>query len=365
METRVADSVVENFLSNFMDEDFFRMVMDNNPDRVFVKRRDGIIIYANQAFLEMYAPEKRDRIIGTTTIEDFSEDQVRLFQEEDRRAFDLGKTTIVEELADYTGRNFTFLSTKTCFRGRNGESLMLGVCDDITALARRERELVEANSALQNFAALAAHDLRSPLGTYASLIDLIKLDKQTTLGEKSLEYLNLMNQSVRQLASHISGLLSTYKASHEQKINGTFVDLNILLEEVKFNLSDLIKSTGTKIFSNRLPTLQVDENLFRQLLHNLIENSIKYRSSEKPRITFKHDYRDGAECFTIEDNGIGISPDESEKVFQIYHQGHKNKAGGIGLGLSLCRKIAELHHGEMWIDHEYKNGCRLCFTIKT
>jgi PAS domain S-box-containing protein len=350
-------------LSNLFGEEFFHLVMDNNPDRVFVKNEQGIIVYANRAFLEMYAPEERPNVIGSTSIENFSAEQIKIFQAEDNKAFAEGTTQLVEELTDYTGRLFIFLSTKTSFRAKDGRLLMLGVCDDITELAKRERELVEANNALQNFAALAAHDLRSPLGTYASLIELIKLDKENTLSTQTREYLEMMGHSTRQLSAHISGLLGTYKAGQNQKIDEKPVDLNILLGEVKFNLSAMITAAGAKIRSNRLPVLNVDENLFRHMLHNLIENAIKYRSASSPIIILKHEHRDDCEYFTIEDNGIGISPEQEEKVFRLFEQSGNRKLSGAGLGLSLCLKIAELHQGKMWIDHEYKNGCRICFTI--
>lgn len=352
-------------MTGFFGEDFFQLVMDHNPDRVFVKDKDGLIVYANRAFLEMYAPEQRDTLIGTLGIDHFTPEQRRVFREEDRKAFAIGNSEIVEILTDWSGRTFTFLTNKTCFTAPDGRRLMLGVCDDITSLADRERELVETNNALENFAALAAHDLRSPLSTFASLIEMIKLDKNNVLSPKTQEYLDMMGQSTHQFLSHISGLLGTYKAAHDRKINQTSVDLNILLEEVKFNLSASINATKTKIFANRLPVLTVDENLFRHMLHNLIENAIKYRSEESPLIILKHEHKDGFELFCIEDNGIGISKDQEEKVFQIYEQSGDKKSAGVGLGLALCHRIAELHHGEMWIDHSYENGCRICFTIKS
>lgn len=351
-------------LGSLFSEDFFHLVMDNNPDRVFVKSEDGVIVYANRAFLEMYPPGQRDQIIGSTAIENFSDEQTRVFQEEDRKAFELGTSTIIEKLTDWRGVTFTFLTTKTCFNAPDGRRLMLGVCDDITDLARRERELVETNNALENFAALAAHDLRSPLSTYASLIEMIHLDKENTLSDKTREYLDMMGRSARQLLAHISGLLGTYKASHDQKINETPVDLNILLEEVKFNLSALITRNKARIFSNRLPVMAVDENLFRHMLHNLIENAIKYQSHDNPVIILKHARRNDGDYFTIEDNGIGISPEQEEQVFRIYEQSGDRKSAGVGLGLSMCRKIVELHQGQMWIDHAYQNGCRICFTVK-
>lgn len=351
-------------LTSVFDEDFFHLVMDHNPNWVFVKNERSEYLYANKALLNVLPPHKRHNLIGKTFVEDFTPEQAEVYLAEDQKAFALGSTEIIEEITDYTGKTTTLLTRKSCFTGKNGQRLMLGICTDITQHAQRQRDLVQANEKLQNFAAVAAHDLRSPLCTYVSLIELIKMDTGNFLSEKSKNYLDMMHQSATHLTDHIVGLLSASKAVHGNKVNRTPVDLNILLEQVKFNLDAMINTTGAKILSNHLPTLNVDENLFRHMLLNLIENSIKYRSDRKPIIIIKHDFSTMGHTFTIEDNGIGIDPAQENKVFQLYEQGDGSTQSGVGLGLSLCRRTAQLHNGKMWIDHTYTRGCRICFTIQ-
>ena len=87
------------------------------------------------------------------------------------------------------------------------------------------------------------------------------------------------------------------------------------------------------------------------------------RSQDAPVIIFKHAFENDAHLFTLEDNGIGISPENEAKVFQIYEQVDGSHAGGVGLGLSLCRNIVELHGGRIWVDQSFKPGCRICVSI--
>lgn len=355
----------QQVLSHLFTEDFFHLVMDHNPNWVFVKNEKSEFLYANKAFLQHLPPHKRDKLVGSTLIEDFnSASQAAIYLEEDRKAFQLGNTELIEEITDYLGKTTTILTRKTCFRAANGEKLMLGICTDITEHATRQRELVQTNTMLQNFAAVAAHDLRSPLCTYSSLLDLIKNDKESFLSDKAREYIDMMHDSAVRLTHHITGLLGTYRASHFNQLNRTEVDLNVVLEQVRFNLDTLIRDTGASVLSNKLPILNVDESLFRHMLHNLIENALKYYSPERPPIVIiKHAVmNDGMHQFTVEDNGIGIKPSQESNVFQLYGT-EASDGTGIGLGLSLCRRISQLHGGRMWVDHSYTRGCRICFTI--
>lgn len=352
--------------SRLFDEDFFHIVMDNNPCWVFVKNERSEFVYANKALLSVLPPHKRDNLIGKTFVEDFTPEQAEVYLEEDRRAFERGNSEIIEEITDYTGKTTTLLTRKTCFTAKNGERLMLAISTDITEHAARQRELVQTNNMLENFAAVAAHDLRSPLATYTSLLELILLDQENVLSSKTKQYLDMMHDSALRLTNHITGLLSTYKASYANSVNRSAVDLNILFEQVRFNLDTLINSCEAKVMSNRLPTLDVDENLFRHMLLNLIENSLKYRSPQRrPIVIVKHETRGNTHLFSIEDNGIGIKPSQEQKVFQLYEQIDGSEKSGVGLGLSLCRRIAQLHNGKMWIDHKYTKGCRICFSVQT
>lgn len=342
--------------------DFAPILLQNSKDMIFIKDERFRIIYANNAFLNMYAPEKRGAIIGSTTIEDFSEEEAAVFLREDQKALRYGSAELIEELTDYRGIKRIYQTQKIRFVDKSGRVLMLGICNEISKWAERERALAQSNLALENFAAIAAHDLRSPLGSLLSGIELIRLDKANTLTEASQNILNMMKTSAEGLVEQIGNLLSAYKTDHSGDLEKSPTDVGVLLEEVKFNLSQIITRSEANIRSTTMPTIQADKNLFRQLLHNLVENSIKYRSEEKPIIIVRYEKTKDDHFFTVEDNGIGIRREEREKIFDLYEQTSQG-LGGFGIGLSLCRKIVELHGGKIWIDTFYKQGCKICFTI--
>lgn len=345
------------------DPAFSRLLTDENPDLVFVKDIEGRFVYANRALLELFAPERRDRVIGYTGHEDFAPEAVAIFQEEDRKAFERGRTDIVEEIVDHTGRTRVLMTKKIRFKSASGEPLMFGIATEITELAARERELVQTNAQMENFAALAAHDLRAPLSTFIGCVSFLRQDDDSKFSDTARSLLDMMQRSATSLAAQINGLLGTFRARHERTIESVETDLNLIFGEVQFNLKHALEQSQAALRSNRLPVMNVDPNLFRHMIMNLVENSIKYRSREKPIIVFKHDFRNDTHLFTIEDNGIGISPENEARVFQIYQQANGQAAGGIGLGLALCRNIAELHGGKIWVDQSFKPGCRICVAI--
>ena len=345
------------------DANFKRLLTEENPDLVFVKDEQFRFIYANQALLNLYPPDKRSQVVGHTTVENFEPEAVEVFLAEDRKAFERGRSEIVEEIVDHSGLRRIFMTKKIRFKSEHGEPLLFGIATDITALAARERELIQSNANMENFAALAAHDLRAPLSTFVGCVSFLRQDKNCAFSETGQKLLDMMQRSATNLASQINGLLGTFKARHRQSIELVETDLNLLFAEVQFNLQTALKDAGAVLRSNRLPVMSVDPNLFRHLVMNLVENSIKYRTKAKPVIIFKHNLENDTHLFTVEDNGIGISPDNEARVFQIYEQADGQQAGGVGLGLSLCRNIAELHNGRIWVDQSFKPGCRICIAI--
>src|SRR5690606_28567785 len=116
----------------------------------------------------------------------------------------------------------------------------------------------------------------------------------------------------------------------------------ILFEEVKFNLSTHIQNTRARILSTELPRILVNKSMFRQLLHNLIENSLKYRSAARPIIILRYTAEASTHSFSLEDNGLGIAPEHRVRIFDFAAQAD-NEKDGHGFGLSLCKKIVEMH----------------------
>ncbi len=347
-----------------LDASIFQMIMDNDPNMVFIKDKNSIVLYGNQVFFNTHAPEQRDKLIGFTGIENFPADEAELFLAEDQRAIERGFTEIVEEITDYTGKTHIYLTRKIGFEGPQGEPLLLGIATDITELSEREKNLVQANEQLKKYTALAAHDLRSPLASIVSALECILHDQKSTLSANAKKMLGLAIISAAGLTNSVSSLLSVSRAENVGELEFKPYNLNLLIEEVRFNLSELINRTVAAIYSSRLPTIPIHADLFRQMFQNLIENSIKYRTEEPPQIIIRYEATPEHHCFIFEDNGRGISEEKAKSLFNMFTRGDST-VEGTGIGLALCQRIARLHGGEIAFDTNYDKGCRVKVTVPT
>ena len=145
----------------------------------------------------------------------------------------------------------------------------------------------------------------------------------------------------------------------------TRVNLNRLLNDVLMDMQSVIQSSNAMVSFSELPELNVNELEIRQLFQNLISNAIKFRRDQiKPEIYIRADRQNGKWQFVIKDNGIGIDLKYRQRIFQIFQRLHpKEKYDGYGIGLANCKKIVELHGGEIWVDSEPGKGSSFYFTI--
>jgi signal transduction histidine kinase len=338
-----------------LETDFLRMALNETKSLIFVKDEQFRIIYANDAFLGLYPPENRQNIIGTTTLEEFPESEVEGFLKEDRRALQGEETEIIEQVTDYAGNTRTYLTRKLGFTDKDGAPLMLGICYDVAKMVEQEKLLAEQNIALEKFTTIAAHDLRSPLNTLISYMDIIKQDKETTLSQTSLDNLNDMRKSALLMMNQIISLVDLFK---DKKSTEKKCALNEIMAEVRYNLSDLIKTENAKILTGEMPIVLGQPDLFRQLFQNLVENSLKHKSDKLPLITIKSIENTDDFIFEIEDNGHGISTQNDP--FILHDQNTAPQRTGIGL--TLCKRIVQSFGGKIWVDHSYNEGCKICFS---
>jgi len=340
------------------DAGFLSMILNENNNMVFVKDNEYRIIFANKAYLDLYHPDDRDKVIGSTTFENFPPEEFEGFVKEDRQALDGGTTEIIENVTDYKGVEHTFITKKKGFKSKDGQPLMLGIATNVDRMAEQERKLVEQNTFLDKFLSIAAHDLRSPLNTLVSCIDIIGLDKQTNMSEDSQGIFTSMRQCIITLMGQVATLVDMNNESNMFSKNET--DLNSAFSEILFNLSSLVDRNDIKILSNVLPTMNIDKTHFIQIVQNLIENSIKYRTNKSLYITVKAFEESDRYRFEIEDNGKGINPDSN--IFQLFAQ--QNPAyQGEGIGLTICKRLLNIYNSPIWVDTTYQDGARICFTL--
>ncbi|MBO9571105.1 MAG: HAMP domain-containing protein, partial [Chitinophagaceae bacterium] len=228
---------------------------------------------------------------------------------------------------------------------------------------QRTQELQSKNRELEQFAYVASHDLQEPLRTTASFVNLFKKQYEGKIDETADKYLGYIVQSSERMKILIMDLLDYSRLGREKELKK--VDCNQILNEVLADLQNMIQETNTEIDAGELPVLHVYPTEFKLLLQNLVTNAIKFRQPGKaPRISIRADDSNGYWKFMISDNGIGIEKKHQEKIFIIFQRLHsRTEYEGSGIGLAHCKKIIELHHGNIYVQSELGAGSRFTFTL--
>lgn len=238
----------------------------------------------------------------------------------------------------------------------------VGTCIDITdskeAIFFANRKLREKNKDLEQFVYIASHDLKEPLRMIDSFGELIQSRFNEGLPEKAQEYVNCMQTSASRMKTLIDDLLTYSRiSSHIKPFIET--DLNQVIDEVIIDLDLYIKEYNAKIDIESLPVIEADASEIKQLCFNILINGLKYhRKDESPKIkvtcktvSVSDPARSQIEPVNMielvfKDNGIGFNEKYKDRIFEPFQRLHgRTEYEGTGIGLAICRKIIELHHG--------------------
>ena len=230
--------------------------------------------------------------------------------------------------------------------------------ETIAELERSNAELAWSNAELEHFAYAASHDLREPLRLVSSYLDLLERRYGDRLPEDGTEFLQGALDGALRLERMIDDLLLYSRVTRDFD-DVEPVDLADVVEQARKNLTILIDHTGAQITTDDLPTVTGNESLLVQLLQNLLSNAIRY-SEGTPRVHVSVEDADREWVVTVHDEGVGIEPEEVNKVFTIFHG---NSADGAGIGLAICQKIVELHRGRIWVDSTPGEGSSFHFSL--
>lgn len=233
---------------------------------------------------------------------------------------------------------------------------------NVTELERTKNELELKNKDLNQLTYIASHDLKAPLNNISCLIELIKQDYQEKLDEQGFKLLGFINDASKRMKNLINDLLDYGSLGHEKEVS--IVDCNKLIQDVLHDIQADIKETRTTIEVGDLPTVKGFPTELRLLFQNLISNGIKYRKNGvAPIIKISAKKQDGW-TFSVQDNGIGIAENQKDKIFIIFQRLHTQKEyAGTGIGLAHCKKIIDLHKGDIWVDSKPEQGSIFYFTI--
>ena len=245
------------------------------------------------------------------------------------------------------------------------------IARDITDRKQQEQALREANAALsrsnadlQQFTYSASHDLQEPLRMVSAYSEMLKREYAGKLGPKGEEYLGFTVQGALRMDQLLRDLRAYTQASISNQLSDQNIDAGNILESAIANLETAINGSGASISHSALPSVCMHEFQLQQIFQNLIGNSIRYRSSQPPRIHIAAE-RIGAEwLFSIQDNGIGIDPEYKNQIFGLFQRLHSAaEYPGSGMGLAICQRLVERGGGKIWVESERGRGATFFFTV--
>jgi signal transduction histidine kinase len=223
--------------------------------------------------------------------------------------------------------------------------------------------LEQSNVELERFAYIASHDLKSPLRNVISFLNLIERKLKPVEDQNIAEYLRFASENARQMHQLIQDVLEFSRVNSKDHSKSQ-VDLNETLMLISQNLKDEMERKNAVVFANYLPVIEANSVHILQLLQNLISNGLKYNRSKQPRVVVSHRAEEEKHVFSVRDNGIGISPEYHEQIFEMFKRLHtKEEFAGTGIGLALCRKIVHNHGGSIWLESSEGQGTTFYFSI--
>ena len=264
------------------------------------------------------------------------------------------------------------LLTVSILRDNNGNLIhFIAQIENITPRKEADAEIEQknidlaiANQELEQFAYVASHDLQEPLRVITGFINLFETRYNHLFDDGAKKYMFFIKDGAIRMRNIISDILEYSKLS-KLDIEVYPVDLNKIFNEIA-QIYLLNKKTIKPIIEwDEMPEIVANKAAIQQLFTNLISNAIKYQKPDnQPKIKIEVQDKDKHWQFSVTDNGIGIDPKSYKKVFAVFKRLHNNEEySGTGIGLAICLRVVQKHHGEIWIEPAKDGGSIFYFTI--
>jgi two-component system CheB/CheR fusion protein len=261
------------------------------------------------------------------------------------------------------GRKAMLLNAREVFDANAQARIILLAIEDTTDRKRVEDALKATNAELQNFAYALTHDLQEPVRMVVNFTQLLAREHEGKLGEQADQLIAYSVEGALRIEALLKALLNYWETTEQGEDSFGPVDCNDVVGKTLANLQSVIAQSGAIITSEPLPAVVAERVMLMQVFQNLIANSIKYRGEETPRIRIAAErYADGW-LFSVSDNGIGIDPQDADRVFGMFKRLHGPDIPGVGIGLALCKKVVERHGGRIWVESENGRGATFKFII--
>ncbi len=238
------------------------------------------------------------------------------------------------------------------------------ILSDETARKQLQDSLTESNSALEQFAYVASHDLQEPLRTMSAYAQLLTNKYGGKLDSEADQFLSFIVSASIRMSALVKDLLAYARLATEEE-RPSSVALDEDLEAALTHLDQAIEESGASVTHDPLPTLQVDRGQMVRLFQNLVGNAVKYRKPGQPSKVHIGAAQKGSEwVISIRDNGIGFDPKYASSIFAPFKRLHtSDEYPGTGVGLAICRRIVQAQGGRIWAESKPGEGTTFFFTL--
>ncbi|MFQ5445781.1 MAG: PAS domain S-box protein [Saprospiraceae bacterium] len=373
------DDVTERFLADKKlkeSEERFRMIFENAPDGMgLVDCASGKFLKVNQALTDIVGYSEKELLTMTPTDLTHPSD-LKLTSDLYSEAIqnDLNFYGVEKRYVHKNGRTvYIYLAVHIVYDD-GLPKYKIGIIKDVTLKKENERklkkyarQLEESNQNLQEFAYAASHDLREPLRTVVSYVQLLKrsLPAQEKNGQVN-EFMNYIVGGAKRMEKQITALLD-YSRIGNSSLHFEQLDLKDTIFAVCQSLKTQIIETNASLEIRELPYIVGDAGQIEGLFQNLISNSMKYKKQGvAPVVKVGAEQTQDGWHFTITDNGIGIEEEYLKKIFAVFRRLHsQDQIPGNGVGLAICHRIIQRHAGKIWATSTPGEGTTMHFTLPT
>jgi PAS domain S-box-containing protein len=346
-----------------------REILDTMADALFVIDAEGRIRVINGAVRKLLGYTEHD-LIGRSidTLESVEGDQTI-----SRTLHELAKRGAIRDqervFRHDDGHGIDVSVSISAVSEHDVQEGAVVIARDIRERKRAENELRHAltrlqqsNRELEDFAYVASHDLQEPLRKIQAFGDLLKSKHGAELAPQGRDYIERMQSAAKRMQILINDLLAFSRVTTKAQ---PFVPVNLaeIAHDVARDLEVRVHDAGGRIEIGELPTIEADPLQMHQLLQNLVSNGLKFRrDGVAPVVHLRGETRNGEAEITVSDNGIGFEQKYADRIFTMFERLHgRGKYEGTGIGLAICRKIAERHGGS--IRGEGKTGEGATFVV--
>ena len=372
----------------------YHSLLDISPDAIVETGLNGKILFCNQQASKMHGYGSPDELIGQDSLQSMFEEDIHIAQNNAALLLDKGYfKNMTYRMRKKDGTSIPVEVSASLLRDAEGiPKSFIGYLRDISERKNAENEqrrlteeLIIKNKELEQVLYVTSHDLRSPLVNVEgyskeleySLKELMSSiehvdvplhikDKITPIVKEDIpESLHYIKISVLKINALLKSILTLSRLGRS-KLTLAEIDMNAMMNDIVDNHSFSLKELGIKTEVSKLPDCKGDSAQINQVFSNLLDNAVKYTDQERPGVLHISGYKDkNQSVYCIDDNGIGISPEHQDKIFEIFHQLEPNRVKGEGMGLTIANRILERHKGKIWVESDLGRGSKFFVSLSS